>query len=522
MINDEIDLLITNGKIVTMNNKEPVVEAVAVNNGKIIAVGKTRLLLDDFPKSKKVIDLKGKFLCSAFNDTHTHLIAMSAKFQDVDLAEVKSPEEALEKIAERVKTTPKGKWIFAERWDESNWTDKRYLTLDELDKIASNNPCFARRVCGHLVAVNSLALQELGVNWDDSDLDLDQTTKKPIGIITDALIDRLADSPKLKKSQEEYNEAVKLACSFAHSLGVTSVTDNLSLKGFKAYLNAWKKEKLSIRIYVNIPRLSFDNYLETGLLTGYGDSILRIGGVKIFTDGSLGARTAALKEPYFDDSKVKGGFYIDKDEFNETIEIAVNNNWQTATHAIGDEAIDWILEAFERLDDISQVQAGRHRIEHAEYLHKDQLDRVNKLGLILSMQPNFPGRWGKQGQLYETRLGPERYKLLNNFRMIIDSKAKLCFGSDNMPMSPIFGIWSVAAHPIENIKITVEEALYHFTLGAAFSSFEEDIKGSIEVGKVADFVVLDKDILSINPEEIKDTNVLMTFFNGKIVYEKTA
>lgn len=516
----EIDLLIIDGNIVTQNSEQPKAEAIAIHNGNILAVGSTKDLKEKFAKVKRVLALEGKFLCPGFNDTHTHLLAVSAKFKDVLLDKVKSPKEALEKIKQKVAITPPGNWVFGEMWDESNWDDKRYLTLDELDAIAPKNPCFIRRVCGHLVAVNSLALEELGIANDDSDLDINPATKKPLGIITDALIDRIADSPKLKKTQEELDNAVKTACEYANSLGVTSVTDNLSIRSVKSYISAWKRNELTIRVYMNVPRLQFDNYINAGIETGFGDDILRIGGVKIFTDGSIGARSAALKEPYFDDPSTKGGFYIEEEIFHETIQTAIENDWQTATHAIGDEAIDFVLKAFEKISNPELIRKGRHRIEHAEYLLDRQLKKVNDLGLVLSMQPNFPGRWGQPGQLYETRLGPERYKLLNRFRKIIDEKAKLCFGSDNMPLDPLLGIWSVAAHTIEGIRISAKEALYYFTLGAAFSSFEENIKGSIEPGKLADLVILDKDILNIDPKEIKETKVLGTIFNGKIVYDK--
>jgi len=270
---------------------------------------------------------------------------------------------------------------------------------------------------------------------------------------------------------------------------------------------------------MNIPLDSFDHYLEAGLKSGFGDEILKLGGVKIFTDGSLGARTAKLYKAYFDDSSTTGDFYIEKDVFQATIQKAIENNWQTVTHAIGDEAIDLVLDTFERINKPEIITAGRHRIEHAEYLLDEKLARANKLGIVLSMQPNFPGRWGRPGQLYEIRLGSEKYKLLNNFRKIIDSKAKLSFGSDNMPLSPLFGIWSVVTHPIDDIRITVEEAIYHYTMAAAYSSFEENIKGSLEVGKLADFVVLEKNLYQIEPDAVKDVQVLMTFLGGEIVYE---
>ncbi len=516
---NEIDLVVKNAFIVTMNKKQPQAEALVVNGGKIIAVGSNSEISKKYPKAKKILDLKGKFLCPGFNDTHTHLLSMASKAKDVSLDKVQSPKEALEKIEERVKVTPKGKWIFGDRWDESNWEEKRYLTLAELDEIAPANPLYIRRVCGHMAVVNSLGLKELEISWDEPDLEIDQETKKPTGVIASPLSHRVANNPKLKKTQDDFDEAIPIANELANSLGITSITDNLPIMCVKSYISARIKNQLTVRVNMNVPQDSFDHYLEAGLKSGFGDEILKLGGVKIFTDGSLGARTAKLYEPYFDDSSTSGDFYIEKEVLFETYQKAIDNNWQLVTHAIGDEAIDMVLDAFERINKPEIIAIGRHRIEHAEYLLDEKLARANKLGIVLSMQPNFPGRWGRPGQLYEIRLGPEKYKLLNNFRKIIDSKARLSFGSDNMPISPLFGIWSVVTHPIDDIKITVEEAIYHYTLAAAYSSFEEKIKGSLEVGKLADFVVLEKNLYQIEPDAIKDVQVLMTFLGGEIVYE---
>lgn len=521
MIN-QTDLILINGYIKTMDSNNPLVEAIAIKEGKIVAIGTTKEIIKKYPNSKKSIDLKGKFLCPGFNDTHTHILSMCTSLQDVLLHNISSPKEALEKIKERVKETPKGKWIIGARWDESNWREKRYLTLKELDGIAPDNPCYIKRVCGHMAIANTLALKELEVPLDDPDLGVDPQTGESLGILNVEVKSRITDSnwEKLKKTQEEIDNTIPVVCDSAHALGLTSITDNLPIPNVKAYVKAWKNGDLKLRVYMNIPRETFDHYLESGIKTGFGDRILRLGGVKSFTDGSIGARTAALNEAYFDDSSTIGVYYIDRAVFFQTIEKAIKNDWQTANHAIGDRAIEMVLEAFERIGDNKLIAQGRHRIEHAECLTDEQIKRVNKLGLVLSMQPNFPGRWGKPGQLYEIRLGPERYKMLNNFKTILASKAKVCFGSDGMPMSPLFGIWSVVTHPIENIKITLDEAIYHYTLGAAYSSFEEDVKGSIEIGKVADLVVLEKNLDKIDPDHIKDVQISMTIFNGEIVYSK--
>ncbi|MBD3191333.1 MAG: amidohydrolase family protein [Candidatus Heimdallarchaeota archaeon] len=515
----KIDLLVKNGNILTMNKDQPTAEALAVKDGKILSIGSNEQITNRYPHVEKVIDLAGKMVCPGFYDTHTHLLSYGVRSFDVSLTDVQSPQEAIQKIEQRAKKVSPGEWIFGFGWDETNWDEKRPITRQELDQIAPKNPTYIRRVCGHLAVLNSKALQELNIKWDDPDLELDSETDEPTGIIKDAIIDRIADSKKLQRSQEEINEAVKPACYYANAVGVTSVADNLSISQVKAYITAWRKNELTVRVCMNIPKDHFAHYFNAGLKTGFGDDFLKIGGIKIFTDGSIGAWTAALNEPYYDDDSSLGEFYIEEEKFQALIKKAVKNDWQTATHAIGDRAIEFVLRAFEQIEDPERIKKERHRIEHAEFLLDDQLQRAKELGLILSMQPNFAGRWGRPQQLYELRLGSERYKLLNNFRKIIDANALMTFGSDNMPMDPLYGIWSVVTHPIDDIKISVPEALYHYTLGAAYSSFDEDIKGSLEPNKLADFVVLEHDILSIDPDEIKNTKVLMTFVNGKKVYD---
>ncbi|MCE7745239.1 MAG: amidohydrolase family protein, partial [Candidatus Heimdallarchaeota archaeon] len=242
---NEIDLVVKNAFIVTMNKKQPQADALAVIDGKIIAIGSNSEITKEYSSAKKVLDLKGKFLCPGFNDTHTHLLSMASKSKDVSLDKVQSPKEALEKIEERVKETPKGKWVFGDRWDESNWEDKRYLTLTELDEIAPDNPLYIRRVCGHMAVVNSLGLKELEISWDEPDLEIDQETKKPTGVIASPLSHRVADNPKLKKTQNDIDEAIPIANELANSLGITSITDNLPIMCVKSYISARNKNQLT-------------------------------------------------------------------------------------------------------------------------------------------------------------------------------------------------------------------------------------------------------------------------------------
>jgi predicted amidohydrolase YtcJ len=248
--------------------------------------------------------------------------------------------------------------------------------------------------------------------------------------------------------------------------------------------------------------------------------MVKIGGVKSFMDGSIGARTAALSEPYTDDKTNKGRMLIRQKEIAALLRKAVKNDIQTVTHAIGDSAIESLISAFEGLSESerSKVKNQRHRIEHAEMISESQIRRAVSLGLILSMQPNFVGVWQQEGGLYEQRLGPERVASMNMFRVALDNGARVCFGSDGMPYGPLYGIWSATTHPNPKVRITVDEALRCYTMESAYSAFMDKTIGSLTEGKRADFVVLSNNIMKLPPDRIKDVAVEMTIVGGSVEY----
>jgi predicted amidohydrolase YtcJ len=261
-----------------------------------------------------------------------------------------------------------------------------------------------------------------------------------------------------------------------------------------------------------------NDMIRLGLSSGMGSPMVRIGGVKIFTDGSIGAATAYLSKEFKGEKGNKGMLLMDKKEYSKIIKKAIKNNIQTVTHAIGDAAIEMVLSAFEDLKDKSMIREQRHRIEHAEIINEWQIRRAVSLGLILSMQPNFVAKWQLSGGLYETRLDDEIVRGMNMFRVALDNGARLAFGSDGMPYGPMYGIWSATTHPNERVRLTVEEALRCYTLEAAYASYMDRTVGSLAVGKRADFAVLSDDILRVQPEKIKDINVEMTIVGGVVEY----
>jgi predicted amidohydrolase YtcJ len=272
---------------------------------------------------------------------------------------------------------------------------------------------------------------------------------------------------------------------------------------------------------LNIPVKQMNNMTVLGITSGMGSPLVKIGGVKIFTDGSIGAMTAAVSKGYLENPKNKGMMLMTPSKYATIVKKAVSHNIQTVTHAIGDEAIEMVITTFENLKDKSMLRDQRHRIEHAELINEFQIRRAVSLGLIFSMQPNFVGRWQQVGGLYDERLDAETVRGMNMFRVALDNGARLCFGSDGMPYGPLYGIWSATTHPNDRVRLTVEEALRCYTMESAYSVFQENSLGSLTVGKRADFVVLSDDILKVEPDAIKDITVEMTIVGGVVEYSAT-
>ena len=314
---------------------------------------------------------------------------------------------------------------------------------------------------------------------------------------------------------------LKLATKKAHMLGVTSVHDaHVDNKQIKAYRKLHESRQLNIRVSM-MPGVEYlDEIIDLGLGQGFGDNRLRLGAVKILSDGSIGAETAALKEPYLDNPKEQGMLVWVKDELEEVVLKAHENDIQLAIHAIGDRAVELVLDCFEKAN-VEEKKNLRHRIEHCEMLSQEQVEKMAELDLVASMQPNFVGEWGLPGGMYGTRLGKERAAAMNPFALLKEARVKMAFGSDCMPFGPLYGVhWAVNA-PFPSQRISPEDAFKAYTIGGAYASFEEGYKSTIEEGKLADMVMLDGDPFA-DPSSIKDMTVQLTIFDGKIVYDRTS
>jgi len=509
----EADLIVFNGNIITMDPKKPIANALAIKSFKVLAVGDEDEVLELVPTAKRVIDLGGKTVIPGFIDAHTHLTSAGVKSKHVQLDKVESLEEAIQFLTDAVPKYPKGEWIFGYNWDESEWTNKRYIQSKDLDPISKDHPIMVTRVCGHLVSVNNSGLKKLGISLNQPGVQKDRLGR-PTGILKD--IEEVWE--KVRPSAEEFREGVVIGNKIANEKGITTAVDNAAAGVLRHIREIETRQELTTRMIVNIPVEQIDHMISLGLTSGMGSPMVKIGGVKIFTDGSIGAKTAYVSRGYREDSNNKGMLLTPQKEYEAVVEKAVQNNIQTVTHAIGDEAIEMVISTFESFPDKSMLRQQRHRIEHAEMINEYQIRRAVGLGLILSMQPNFVGRWQQPGGLYEDRFDEEQVRGMNMFRVALDNGARLCFGSDGMPYSPLYGIWSATTHHNERVKLTVEEALRCYTLESAYSVFQEHTLGSLTVGKRADFVVLSHNILEVPPDEIIDIDIEMTVVGGNVEY----
>ncbi len=530
------DLVLVNGRVWTGNPKQPEVEAVACNGSRIAAVGKSDEIRRWAGARTQVIDLKGRRVTPGFNDAHVHFYTGGSQLAGVQLRDARSEKEFADRIARFAAKTPKGRWITGGNWDHENWIPSRLPTRQLIDAVTPDHPVFVNRLDGHMALANSLALKMAGITRETKDPPGGEIVRdeqgEPTGILKDAAmgaVRRIIPAP----SAAEVEEALKAAMRYAAQNGVTSVHDmSASPEILAAYQRLLRKGEMTVRVYAHQPLPSWERLARVGVQAAFGDEKLKIGGLKGFADGSLGSTTALFFAPYRDNPKTAGlpaDEMIPESKMRANIAGADRAGLQVAVHAIGDKANYMILEMFEAAAKKNGVRDRRFRIEHAQHLRMEDVPKFAALGVIASMQPYHAiddGRWAWK------RVGPEVLRGTYAFRSLLDAGATLAFGSDwyVAPMEPLMGIYAAVTRRtldgknpggwIPEQKITVAEALRAFTWGSAYASFEERIKGTIEPGKLADFAVLSEDIFAIPPERIEKVSVVMTVFDGRVVFRR--
>jgi predicted amidohydrolase YtcJ len=533
---DSASLVITGARVWTGDPEHPWAEAVASEGERIIAVGSAADVDDFIGEDTEVISVDGSMLVPGFIDTHEHFLSGSSGLASVQLRDAKTPEDFATRIADFAKTIEPGEWILNGAWDHTNWGGE-LPSRDWIDAVTPNNPVWVSRLDGHMGLANSLALRLAGVDADSPDIDGGTIVRDDSGVPTGLLKDNamrpvFAAMPALTEAQlDRYLDA---GMQYVASNGVTTLHDVYSddfdsWASLATYRRANRRGALITRIYSVPPLHEWQRLAEDVAANGRGDDWLKTGGVKAMLDGSLGSHTAAFFDA-FTDTPGDHGFLINSlEDMRAWITGADAAGLQVMVHAIGDKAIRDLLDIYYEVAEEHGERDRRFRIEHAQHIHPDDLERFAVQKVIASMQPYHAiddGRWA------EDVIGPQRAKTTYAFNSLIESGAHVAFGSDWFvaPASPIEGIYAAVtrrtldgANPdgwVPEQKITVGQALHAYTYEGAFASFDEDKKGTITVGMLADMVLLDRDLTAIAPETIRDARVLYTIVGGRVIYSR--
>jgi predicted amidohydrolase YtcJ len=525
------DIVVVNANVRTMGSVQKLAQSIAVSGNRIIAVGSDSYTKSLIGPKTKVIDAKGRLVVPGFNDAHVHFLETGVQLSSVDLRSSKTPQEFVERIRAFASKLPKGRWILGGKWDHENWTPNNLPTAAMIDAASPDNPVFIDRLDGHMALANTLAMSLAKVDKDVKDVAGGEIVRdasgSPTGIFKDAAMNyvaRVIPDP----SFEERLESAQAATDHAASLGVTSVQDMSAGTDVGVYQELLRRGTLKTRIYGCSPLSNYLRWASTGVRYAFGDPMLRVGCLKGYADGSLGSTTAWLFEPYLDAPNSTG---LASDEIPKTpdnVLAADKAGLQVRIHAIGDKANATILDIYEKTAQSNGQRDRRFTIEHAQHLRQEDIRRFGALKVVASMQPFHiidDGRWAWK------RLDEKRLKGTYAFRTLLDSGAVLAFGSDSpvAPLNPLFGIYAAVTRRtlddknpngwLPEQKISVEETVRAFTVGSAYAEFQENVKGTIEAGKLADFVILSDDIFTIDPVKIRDVKVVLTVADGKVAYQ---
>ena len=530
----EADLIILNANIWTGNPGQISAQSMAIVGDAIIAVGTNEEIRKLKGVATEVVDVRGGFITPGFIDAHVHLISGGNSLLSVDLRDADTPEEFTRRIAGYAQTLGAGTWILEGNWDHTLWGGE--LPRKEwIDEHTKKNPVAIFRLDGHMLLANTVALELAGIDENTLEVDGGEIVRNdggfPTGILKDNAMNLLLDKvPPLTQAQKE--NALRAAMKYFLSNGVTSVHDVDGLRdNLGSYHSADKlqeAQEVTVRIYAAKP---LNNWNELIAIDRKDNKWLKIGALKGFVDGSLGSHTAAFRKPYTDKSNDKGFFINSREDLYQWISGADKANLHILVHAIGDSAIHSLLNIYERIIRENGHKDRRLRIEHAQHIAPEDIRRFAELGVIASMQPYHAiddGRWA------EGLIGPERIKTTYAFKSLLDANATVVFGSDwaVAPAVPLQGIYAAVTRRtldgrnpdgwIPEQKITVEQALIAYTRSAAYASFEEDIKGTLEPGKLADFVLLSEDLTKVEVINIQRVKILQTYVGGKKVFDREA
>ena len=486
-------------------------------DGRVSTVGSTREILKLKSRSTQTLDLEGRAAFPGLADSHIHLLGTGMLMRTLDLSKARSIPEIQSTLAKASAGRSKEEWIIGRGWDQEKLQEGRYPNRRDADVVP--NPVFLRRVCGHVALANSAALATVQIDEktpDPSGGEIERdSTGRLTGLLKEQALGLFAGS--IPRDEKETREALIAAAQKLLSQGVTSlhciIEDSLE---FEVLRDLKKSGKIEQSIYAILPISMLDE--AKSLLDKSGTPIdgFRVGGLKIFLDGSLGARTAALEKPYNDEPGTSGMLTTSRGQLVELARRARELGLQLCIHAIGDEAVELGVETLRETVGATECKKSRHRIEHASLLSPDLLREIANLGLVASVQPRFiySDSWA------EKRLGSDRIRYLYPFKSMIQAEIPVAAGSDSPSDDPSIpeGLWSAVTRPglLPNERLTAREALSCYTVGGAFASFSEMDEGTLETGKWGNMVVFDRDPLDCAPEDLSRLRLVQTVVHGKV------
>ncbi|MGG4493568.1 amidohydrolase [Brevibacillus reuszeri] len=527
--------IFTNGRFYTFDSSQPMAESVVVRDGRIVDLGSHREMLLQWGRPEaNVRDLDGKMVTPGLIDSHLHLSSIATKMLSMDLGNITSKDDMLQMIKERADQTPAGEWLQGRGWDENRFVEGGLPSIEELDHVSPHCPVLLTRVCGHVVLVNSKALEIAGYSADmdipaGGTVVLDPQTQKPTGLLLETASNIVQRHiPEL--TYEQLKQVLKQAIQLAMQCGLTSVHTE-DLRGLGGLDQTWKLydellngEGLGLRCNLLIYYPHVKRLVERGMYAGYGNEKLQIGAVKIFADGSFGGRTAYLSAPYTDDPGNVGSVIHDEETLYQLFKQARDAKMPIAVHTIGDQALENVLDMLDKFPTV----AYRDRMIHTSLLRPDLLERLKSPSIVADIQPRFVV--GDFPWVAE-RIGEKRAQQAYIWKSMLNAGIMCAGGSDAPvePLEPLLGIHAAVSrrapedrhegyYPGENL--TMEEALRIFTYGGALATNEEAVKGTISRGKYADMTVYSKDLLQVESDEVLSTNIEMTVINGEICYER--
>ena len=536
---EKADLVIINGKVLTIDKGNPMAEAVAIKGEKIMVVGTTKKISGLIGKeTTKVIDASGRLVIPGFNDAHVHFGPLDPDY--IELRYTSDPSVITGKVKEQVARSKPGELIEGGHWEHEMFIDRRWPTKELIDEVSPDNPVVLSRADGHSVLVNSYVLKKSGITRNSKnpfggEIQKDPVTGEPTGILKESAGNLIRTGAVMAdRSPEEESartwQGYLLALKEAREFGVTSI----QIPGdadFTAYEKIKSEGLLTSRIDIGKAltddTILLKKYIDLGKKYPRESNWIRFGYLKAFIDGTIGSGTALMFEPFADNPESSGLAMMTYESFEKMVLTADKMGFQIGVHSIGDKGNNWTLNAFEKALKVNGRRDSRHRDEHTQTLLMSDIPRFAELGVIPSMQPTH---CISDKRFYEKRIGTERSKGAYAWRSLVNTGAQLAFGTDYQvePLNPMEGLYAAVTRKdrlgeegdgwFPEQKLTMEEAIRFYTLGSAYAQFMEDRKGMIKTGYLADIVIVDRDLLTIPEDQIMKTKVDFTIAGGKVVY----